>query len=138
VCYTVIPELKQRKMVYQASSPDEAALVAGAEVLRYQFHVRDAGSRLDFFTGWLTAVLRMAKPKSVLVNVGGENREYEILNVCEFNLTRKRMLTNVRIGCTIKIQARTSLMSVQVRTSRSWSSSARTSRTWSGCCSVSR
>jgi phospholipid-transporting ATPase len=35
VCYTVIPELKQRKMVYQASSLDEAALVAGAEVLRY-------------------------------------------------------------------------------------------------------
>lgn len=26
-------------MIYQASSPDEAALVSGAELLGYQFHV---------------------------------------------------------------------------------------------------
>lgn len=40
VCHTVIPEVRDGKMVYQASSPDEAALVAGAELLGYQFHVR--------------------------------------------------------------------------------------------------
>ena len=40
VCHTVIPEIKNEKMHYQASSPDEAALVAGAELLGYQFHVR--------------------------------------------------------------------------------------------------
>ena len=40
VCHTVIPELKDGKMVYQASSPDEAALVAGAELLGFQFRVR--------------------------------------------------------------------------------------------------
>ena len=40
VCHTVIPEVKDGKTVYQASSPDEAALVAGAELLGYQFHVR--------------------------------------------------------------------------------------------------
>jgi phospholipid-transporting ATPase len=39
VCHTVIPEIREEKMVYQASSPDEAALVAGAELLGYQFHV---------------------------------------------------------------------------------------------------
>jgi phospholipid-transporting ATPase len=40
VCHTVIPEIgKGGKMVYQASSPDEAALVAGAELLGYQFTV---------------------------------------------------------------------------------------------------
>jgi phospholipid-transporting ATPase len=39
VCHTVIPEVKEGKMVFQASSPDEAALVAGAELLGYQFHV---------------------------------------------------------------------------------------------------
>lgn len=39
VCHTVIPEVHDGKMVYQASSPDEAALVAGAEQLGYQFHV---------------------------------------------------------------------------------------------------
>ena len=39
VCHTVIPEVRDGKMIYQASSPDEAALVAGAELLGYQFHV---------------------------------------------------------------------------------------------------
>lgn len=40
VCHTVIPEMKGDKLVYQASSPDEAALVAGAELLGYKFYVR--------------------------------------------------------------------------------------------------
>ena len=40
VCHTVIPEVRDGKTHYQASSPDEAALVAGAELLGYQFHVR--------------------------------------------------------------------------------------------------
>lgn len=39
VCHTVIPEVKNDKIVYQASSPDEAALVAGAELLGYKFNV---------------------------------------------------------------------------------------------------
>lgn len=39
VCHTVIPEVKNGKMVYQASSPDEAALVAGAELLGFKFTV---------------------------------------------------------------------------------------------------
>ncbi|KDQ19994.1 hypothetical protein BOTBODRAFT_125521 [Botryobasidium botryosum FD-172 SS1] len=75
-CHTVIPEMKGEKMVYQASSPDEAALVAGAEILGYRFHVR--------------------KPKSVFVQIQGRSEEFEILNVCEFNSTRKRMSTVVR------------------------------------------
>ncbi|KAG6381872.1 Ca-transporting ATPase [Boletus reticuloceps] len=76
VCHTVIPEVKDGKTHYQASSPDEAALVAGAELLGYQFHTR--------------------KPKSAFVNIQGQTVEYEILNVCEFNSTRKRMSTVVR------------------------------------------
>jgi phospholipid-transporting ATPase len=44
VCHTVIPEVRDGKLHYQASSPDEAALVAGAEVLGYQFHVGSAVS----------------------------------------------------------------------------------------------
>ncbi|TFY79586.1 hypothetical protein EWM64_g4423 [Hericium alpestre] len=76
VCHTVIPEVKDGKMHYQASSPDEAALVAGAELLGFQFHTR--------------------KPRSVFVNVLGESQEFEILNVLEFNSTRKRMSTVIR------------------------------------------
>lgn len=39
VCHTVIPEIRDGKTVFQASSPDEVALVAGAEQLGFQFHV---------------------------------------------------------------------------------------------------
>ncbi|KAI0918875.1 hypothetical protein AcV5_001941 [Taiwanofungus camphoratus] len=76
VCHTVIPEVRDGKIHYQASSPDEAALVAGAELLGYQFYTR--------------------KPKSVFVNIQNSTQEFEILNVCEFNSTRKRMSTLVR------------------------------------------
>ncbi|EJT96701.1 calcium transporting ATPase [Dacryopinax primogenitus] len=76
VCHTVIPEMKGEKLVYQASSPDEAALVAGAEQLGYKFFMR--------------------KPRSVFVEIGNKAREFEILNVCEFNSTRKRMSVVVR------------------------------------------
>jgi phospholipid-transporting ATPase len=38
------------------------------------------------------------KPKSVFVNIDGTNQEFEILNVCEFNSTRKRMSTIIRGG----------------------------------------
>ena len=39
-CHTVIPEFKDEKIIYQASSPDEAALVQGADMLGYRFTVR--------------------------------------------------------------------------------------------------
>ncbi|KAN0062782.1 aminophospholipid translocase [Thecaphora frezii] len=76
VCHTVIPERQGDKVVFQASSPDEAALVAGAESLGYQFVTR--------------------KPRSVFVVIRGVEHEFEILNVCEFNSTRKRMSALVR------------------------------------------
>ena len=93
VCHTVIPEMKDGKLQYQASSPDEAALVAGAELLGFQFHVRKHFN----FTLWvLTCIPQMRKPKSVFVNIQGVTQEFEILNVCEFNSTRKRMSTVIR------------------------------------------
>ena len=38
----------------------------------------------------------MRKPKSVFVDILGVTQEFQILNVCEFNSTRKRMSTLVR------------------------------------------
>ncbi|SPN98506.1 probable P-type amino-phospholipid-ATPase [Cephalotrichum gorgonifer] len=73
-CHTVIPERdekKEGKIKYQAASPDEGALVAGAVELGYKFTAR--------------------KPRSVIIEVEGEEQEYELLAVCEFNSTRKRM-----------------------------------------------
>jgi phospholipid-transporting ATPase len=54
VCHTVIPENRDGKMFYQASSPDEAALVAGAELLGYQFHAS------DFLSVYPSSVLKTA------------------------------------------------------------------------------
>jgi phospholipid-transporting ATPase len=78
VCHTVIPERKDEKSAikYQAASPDEGALVEGAAMLGYRFVAR--------------------KPRTVIVQVDGQDAEYELLAVCEFNSTRKRMSTIFR------------------------------------------
>ena len=88
-CHTVIPERKDEKpgeIKYQAASPDEGALVEGAVIMGYRFTAR--------------------KPRSVMISIEGEEHEYELLAVCEFNSTRKRMSTifrcpdgKVRIYC---------------------------------------
>jgi phospholipid-transporting ATPase len=73
-CHTVIPERVEEKggaIKYQAASPDEGALVEGAVMMGYQFTAR--------------------KPRSVQITVEGREYEYELLAVCEFNSTRKRM-----------------------------------------------
>ncbi|KAJ3163744.1 hypothetical protein HDU88_006236 [Geranomyces variabilis] len=78
VCHTVIPEPNEEtgEIVFQASSPDEGALVKGAQTLGWAFTTR--------------------RPRSVTYTYGGQSYEYEILNVCEFNSTRKRMSAVVR------------------------------------------
>ena len=78
-CHTVIPERRDEKpgeIKYQAASPDEGALVEGAVTLGYKFVAR--------------------KPRSVTIVVKGQEYEYELLAVCEFNSTRKRMSTIFR------------------------------------------
>ncbi|KAL8999100.1 MAG: hypothetical protein Q9169_001988 [Polycauliona sp. 2 TL-2023] len=78
-CHTVIPERRDEKpgeIKYQAASPDEGALVEGAAMLGYRFVAR--------------------KPRLVTITVNGEEAEYELLAVCEFNSTRKRMSTIYR------------------------------------------
>jgi len=75
-CHTVIPETiaeKPGKIKYQAASPDEGALVEGAVMLGYKFVSR--------------------KPRQVAIEAMGQYNEYELLAVCEFNSTRKRMST---------------------------------------------
>jgi len=78
-CHTVIPERTDEKggaIKYQAASPDEGALVEGAVLMGYQFTAR--------------------KPRSVQITVKGQELEFELLAVCEFNSTRKRMSTIFR------------------------------------------
>merc|ERR1712025_875717 len=73
VCHTVIPEEGEDGVIkYNAASPDEKALVEGAEVYCYKFVAR--------------------KPESVMINThDDETEEYQVLNVIEFTSARKRM-----------------------------------------------
>ncbi|KAK2176219.1 hypothetical protein NP493_675g03060 [Ridgeia piscesae] len=79
VCHTVVPERDEDNptiITYQASSPDEQALVVGARKYGVMFHTRT--------------------PSHVVISVNDVDEKYEILNVIEFTSTRKRMSVVVR------------------------------------------
>ena len=78
VCHTVIPEVgEDGQLKYNAASPDEKALVEGAEVYGYKFTTR--------------------KPDSVTITTSDDTEEtFQVLNVIEFTSTRKRMSIIVR------------------------------------------
>ncbi|XP_077871765.1 phospholipid-transporting ATPase IB-like isoform X1 [Ictidomys tridecemlineatus] len=65
MCHTVIPERCGNDILYQASSPDEAALVKGAKKLGFVFTTRT--------------------PYSVTIEVMTETHTFEILNILEFS-----------------------------------------------------
>jgi phospholipid-translocating ATPase len=80
LCHTVVAEKltgDKPNIIYKAQSPDEAALVATA---------RDMG---------FTVLSQSAD--GIDLNVMGHERHYEVLNVIEFNSTRKRMSAIVRM-----------------------------------------
>ncbi|KAG8520253.1 Phospholipid-transporting ATPase IB, partial [Galemys pyrenaicus] len=76
VCHTVVPEKDGDNIIYQASSPDEAALVKGAKKLGFVFTGRT--------------------PYSVIIEAMGQEQTFGILNVLEFSSDRKRMSVIVR------------------------------------------
>lgn len=84
LCHTVITDLKTEKgtgeqyIQYNASSPDELALVNGARHLGFTFQQRDAENNLICNTRW------------------GGRQVYKLLNLIEFDSTRKRMTVVVR------------------------------------------
>ncbi|GLD94842.1 hypothetical protein PINS_up003467 [Pythium insidiosum] len=71
VCHTVIPEkLESGEIRLSASSPDEQALVAGAAFVGFSFESRSVGK--------------------ATINVFGQRQVFDVLEVLEFNSTRKR------------------------------------------------
>ncbi|CBI27109.3 unnamed protein product, partial [Vitis vinifera] len=84
ICHTAIPEVNEvtGQVSYEAESPDEAAFVIAARELGFEFYKRTQTSislhELDPVSG-----------KKV-------ERVYDLLNVLEFNSTRKRMSVIVR------------------------------------------
>ncbi|KAK8044321.1 P-type ATPase [Apiospora rasikravindrae] len=81
LCHTCLPEVKDGKVDFQASSPDELALVRAAQELGYLVAHRSAQTITLKITG-----------------LGGDDRTeiYEVLDVIEFSSARKRMSIVVR------------------------------------------
>ncbi|KAL0447089.1 UNVERIFIED_CONTAM: Phospholipid-transporting ATPase 3 [Sesamum latifolium] len=79
ICHTVLPEGEEtpEKIRYQAASPDEAALVTAAKNFGFFFYKRSPTT----ISVRESHVEKMGKVQDV---------QYEILNVLEFNSTRKR------------------------------------------------
>lgn len=84
ICHTVIPEVDKSTGVveYRASSPDEEALVKAAKCLGYNFTEPAPITKVEIAKKNLVSGKIEAEP---------ERREYTILNVNEFNSSRKRM-----------------------------------------------
>uniref|UniRef100_A0AAR2KUJ3 Phospholipid-transporting ATPase n=1 Tax=Pygocentrus nattereri TaxID=42514 RepID=A0AAR2KUJ3_PYGNA len=77
ITYGHFPDLDyENQIIYQASSPDEGALVKGAKSLGFVFTART--------------------PHSVIIEARGKEMTYELLNVLEFSSNRKRMSVVVR------------------------------------------
>ncbi|KAK6922097.1 P-type ATPase, N-terminal [Dillenia turbinata] len=79
ICHTVLPEGEEspEKITYQAASPDEAALVTAAKIFGFFFYRR-------------TPTMVHVRESHVEKMGKVEDMSYEILNVLEFNSTRKR------------------------------------------------
>jgi phospholipid-translocating ATPase len=85
LCHTCLPESKADGSIdFQASSPDELALVRAAQDLGYLVYSREHGT--------LTLRLHVSND----ANVEPITEVYEILDVVEFSSTRKRMTVVVR------------------------------------------
>ena len=83
VCQTVVPERNENDEIeYQASSPDEAALVQAAAKLGYEFVSRSPNS--------------IEVCEQVPNSIHKLPHRYRVLHVLEFNSTRKRMSVIVR------------------------------------------
>jgi phospholipid-translocating ATPase len=86
LCHSVLTETiseEPPRIEFKAQSPDEAALVATA---------RDMGWALVDRT-----------QRGVILNIQGARKEYEVLNILEFNSSRKRMSAIVRLPETGRI-----------------------------------
>jgi len=84
ICHTIITEEKKTKtgekyIAYNASSPDELALVNGARHLGFAFRERDEDGNM---------VIDMLNT--------GEVKKYKLLNLIEFDSARKRMTVVVK------------------------------------------
>ncbi|GMF18722.1 unnamed protein product [Phytophthora lilii] len=89
VCHTVMPEkAPDNSLRLSASSPDEQALVAAAACFGYKFVARGPGKAMVEYFSCVDHPEDMTCNQPVAEHAVGT---YEVLEVLEFNSTRKRM-----------------------------------------------
>ena len=86
LCHSVVPEHVEEtgEIKLSASSPDDEALVCGAKFFGFEFVDRTQG----------LAIIRLSN---------GELKRYQIIEMIEFNSTRKRMSVVVEVEGTIQL-----------------------------------
>lgn len=83
LCHTVMSEEKDGRLEYQAQSPDEAALTSAARNFGFVFKNRT--------------------PKSITIEVWGQEEVYELFGILDFNNVRKRMSVIVKRNGALKL-----------------------------------
>lgn len=76
-CHTIV--IDERKGTYNAASPDELALVNAAKQFGYEFKGTDDAANLLIYD-----------------KIEDKTLKYQLMNICEFNSTRKRMSVIVK------------------------------------------
>ena len=72
LCHTAFTEEKGSEIVYQASSPDEMALISASRYYKYIFLKREIGNKL-------------------ILEINGNKYDYEVSHTLEYTSERKRM-----------------------------------------------
>ena len=78
LCHTIVIEETKEGNIWNSASPDELALVNAAKLFGYEFVGRD-------------------EEGAIMISEGGKVNKYSLLNVLEFNSTRKRMSVIIRM-----------------------------------------
>ncbi|GAB9465484.1 Phospholipid-transporting atpase drs2 [Globisporangium polare] len=89
ICHTVMPEkAPDGSLRLSASSPDEQALVAAAACFGYKFVARSPGKAM---VEYFSCLADQDSSTSTQPVQGNQINAYQVLEVLEFNSTRKRM-----------------------------------------------
>ncbi|GMF10035.1 unnamed protein product [Phytophthora lilii] len=93
ICHTVIPETdsKTGAIAYRASSPDEEALVKAAKCLGYNFVAPAPLMKVEISRKQSLLPPNTANTQQMPASLDTTTKCYTIVNVNEFNSTRKRM-----------------------------------------------
>ncbi len=86
-------------LVYQAASPDEAALVEAAQKFGFEFFVSIppcASLLVAAFLTYFSTSTKRRDNNNLYIRVHGQEEQWELLNVLEFNSDRKRMSVIMR------------------------------------------